>query len=1443
MKRKLKQFFLHNMVLFLAIVLCISNVCNPLFAYTTKQQNNGNLAAGKIVKASGVEKGKEHLSPDKIVDGIKSGNSRWSSEFEEMQWIYVDLGEKMALNKVNLFWENPAVKYKVQLSNSAYDYDWTTVYSADNNVDKENIVLFEAYEARYIRVLCEERTPVLGVKYGYSLYELEVYHEQYGNIALEKNVSSSGVEAGKPQFAADLVVDGNREGNSRWSSIHAEEQWITIDLGEKRVFDKISLYWEAAMAKKYKLFVSDDGENWSEIYEETNNIKNENIIELKSSINSRYIKLLCTERTVVNGGKWGYSLYEFEVYGMLQEGDQIPPVNHLPETLPEVDKSVYMDPNRPVEERVNALISQMTLQEKIAQMAMGEICSGVTEKDMIQYNLGTILNVGGGGAGAADGGNSVTGWKNRSQRYMAASRKTRLGVPALYGVDAVHGHSTVPDSVMFPQNIGLGSALIGDEEAVTPLLEKMGEVTAKEIRATGINYNFAPCLAIPHDSRWGRTYEGFSVNPEVVSKAGVAVVRGMQGKSDLSELKEEDRVGATIKHYIGEGATLNGGNRGNVNMDYDSAEFQKLLKEELFPPYVESINEGAVSVMVSFNSVGGLKMHAHGPLIDLLKGSGDNGHGLQKLNWDGVVITDWDGVSAIPVPSGTKDAYKERVKLSINAGCDIFMFPYSWKQFITSTNELVEEGSVSVDRIDDAVKRILRLKFRLGLFEENDKALDESAFASAEGIALNEELARKSLVLLKNDEINGSPIMQQLADMDKIFVAGRGGDNIGMQCGGWSLKHQGFDGNLTRGSSILSGLQRLKGVDSVKYSKTGEGITDEYDAVIVAIGESGYAEDAGQRVNLDLQEEDKEVLNKAKESGLPVVVVLLSGRPMEIGDYLEQMDGLVAAWLPGSDGGNAIADVLFDEKYDFVGKSSLPWAWSVKQFPLTYKDSYNNDKLLFEYGYGLTKDEKTPKINDRPEELDPAGNYLEISSDKDSPTRIIAVNYSDAKGVSQEVCTDSGQGFNLSGLQAGSFMEYQIDVKVPGIYKLNVRVASDYNERECMKLVDGRNEPHILKVPNTGGWQNWDNITEEIYLNKGQQTLHIDSLINGYNVYWYELSLVEEDISGIETNKQLLQMAVESARAVTEKDLNQVIPTVVRIFKQFLEKAEAVLADEYATQEEIDNATDNLILVMHYLDFTKANKNDLQILVDEALSITDNQLETLAPEIVQQFKKVLEKAQNLLIDEDALQYEVDKVLEELKEIMKDFDFTKIDKSHLEAFVNKVKDLEEDKYLVNTWTTFAKALHQAQIVLENDKVTQQDVDDAYTSLVQAFINLRLKPNKDLLNDLINQAETLDQTKYSLLSYSRVEKALLDAKTVYANSNATQVEVEKAQDILANALNELEVINNKKNKTESNINSIKTADSNAITLFGTMTVISLVCLCLFKKKINKKDSRML
>ncbi|MCA9994317.1 MAG: glycoside hydrolase family 3 C-terminal domain-containing protein [Anaerolineales bacterium] len=585
--------------------------------------------------------------------------------------------------------------------------------------------------------------------------------------------------------------------------------------------------------------------------------------------------------------------------------------------------------------QIDALLEQMTLGEKIGQMTQPEKNS-IPAEDVTTYAIGSVLSGGGGNPKP----NTVENWAAMVATFQEAALQSRLGIPLIYGVDAVHGHNNVHGAVIFPHNIGLGATRDAD------LVERIAQVTAKEVLATNVHWDFAPAVSVPQDIRWGRTYEGYSENSDLVTALGAACVRGLQ-QDDLSH---PQAVLASVKHFVGDG-----GARWGTTRQYEwlphmwqapderwsidqgtTAVNEHTLRTLHLAPYYAAIEAGALNIMVSYTSWGGFKMHGHHYLLtEVLK---------EEMGFEGFLVSDWMAISQL------SEDYYTCVVESINAGLDMVMVPFDYKLFIRTLTRAVENGDVAEERIDDAVRRILRAKFALNLFERpfpSTTFLPD--FGSAAHRAVAREAVQKSAVLLKNDG-NTLPISP---DTHRILVAGAGAEDIGMQCGGWSIEWQGGRGTITPGATVLDGIKALVGPETaVAYNPTATFAAGAKAEVgIVVVGEPPYTEGEGDRADLSLSADDVALLAKMRPLVDKLVVVMLSGRPLIITDQLDQWDALVAAWLPGSEG-DGIADLLFG-KAPFTGRLSYTWPRHMGQIPRSAITE--DEEPLFAFGFGLTK--------------------------------------------------------------------------------------------------------------------------------------------------------------------------------------------------------------------------------------------------------------------------------------------------------------------------------------------------------------------------------------------------------------------------------------------------------------------------------------------------------
>jgi beta-glucosidase len=502
--------------------------------------------------------------------------------------------------------------------------------------------------------------------------------------------------------------------------------------------------------------------------------------------------------------------------------------------------------------------------------------------------------------------------------YQRAALSTRLGIPILYGIDAVHGHANLHGATVFPHNVGLGATR--DPQ----LVREIARATAEELAATGVRWNFAPSVAVARDDRWGRTYESFGETPDLPASFATYVT-GLQGAA-LGAAPAS--VLATAKHWVADGGTT-GGEEGGDAVLADGE-----LRALHLPPFLAAMAAGVGSVMVAHSSVNGVPMHAHRRLVtEVLKG---------ELGFGGLVVSDWAGTADV------SDDYPFAVRSLVNAGVDMVMVPADHRTFIATLRAEVIAGRVPVSRIDDAVTRILTKKIQLGLFE---RPFADRSLAARVGSPAHRELARRavraSLVLLKNE----GGILPLPKSGARLFVAGKSADDVGNQAGGWTIHWQGASGDIIPGTTVLEAIRATVAPGTtVDHAPDASGLDASHDVAIVVVGERPYAEWLGDRTDgLGLDAEDLETLAAVRRSGVPAVVVLVSGRPLVITDHLPDWRAFVAAWLPGSEG-QGVADVLFG---DFAPTGRLPMSWprSAAQLPVNVGDASYDP--LFPYGFGL----------------------------------------------------------------------------------------------------------------------------------------------------------------------------------------------------------------------------------------------------------------------------------------------------------------------------------------------------------------------------------------------------------------------------------------------------------------------------------------------------------
>lgn len=591
-----------------------------------------------------------------------------------------------------------------------------------------------------------------------------------------------------------------------------------------------------------------------------------------------------------------------------------------------------------LEQRIQSLLSKMSVEEKVGQIVQGDIGS-ITSDEVRKYRLGSVLA----GGNSDPGGNyraTAAQWVALADEFHRASMDTSGGhnaIPVMFGIDAVHGHNNLVGATIFPHNIGLGAARNPE------LMREIAAATAAEIRATGLDWTFAPTLAVPRDDRWGRAYEGYSEDPELVASYAGPLVEGLQGKVGDASFLKSSHVIATAKHFLGDGGTHEGRDQGDTQVS------EEMLRDVHGAGYAPALMAGAQTVMASFSSWNGAKIHGHkGLLTEVLK---------QRMGFDGFVVGDWNAHGQLPGCSNTNCA------AAFNAGVDMLMTPDSWKGYYENALKQVKSGEIPMQRLDDAVTRILRVKMRAGMFEAGlPSTRSLSGQQDVLGAAPHREIARRavreSLVLLKNNK--------GLLPLDpgaNILVAGDGADDIGKQSGGWTLTWQGSGlkpVDFPNAQSIWSGLkEQVDAAGGTAVLSLDGTFSAKPDAAIVVFGEEPYAEFQGDIRTVAYKPNnsaDLELLKRLKAAGIPVVAVFLSGRPLWVNREINAADAFVAAWLPGSEGGG-VADVLLSDPegkvaHDFRGSLSFSWPRNAIDTPLNAgQDGYDPQ---FAYGYGLT---------------------------------------------------------------------------------------------------------------------------------------------------------------------------------------------------------------------------------------------------------------------------------------------------------------------------------------------------------------------------------------------------------------------------------------------------------------------------------------------------------
>lgn len=598
--------------------------------------------------------------------------------------------------------------------------------------------------------------------------------------------------------------------------------------------------------------------------------------------------------------------------------------------IPTLAAPIYTDSSQSVDARVEDLIVRMTIDEKIGQMTQVELGS-IRPGDITTFFIGSILS---GGDGNPEE-NNPQAWQEMVNGFQAEAMATRLKIPMIYGIDATHGNAHLFGATVFPQESGVAATYN------SALAEKIGQATAEEMLATGIPWTFSPIVAVPQDIRWGRTYESYSEDTQLTTEIGTAYINGLQKIPDGYEPSEGQTLFtlATPKHYIGDGGTIWGSSRtGSYLLDQGNVQVNEAtLRQMYLPPYKAAVEAGVMSVMASFSSWRGTKMHAQKYLLtNVLK---------DELGFKGFIVSDWAGIYQVD-----PDFYTA-VVLAINAGIDMNMVPSDYISFISVMKQAVEKGEITEERINDAVRRILRAKFALGLFEHPfpDPIFIKTVRSDAH-VAIARQAVQESLVLLKND----SAALPVSKNTPKILVAGQGADDIGMMCGGWTISWQGQTGSIQVGTTILNGIKTIVSSDTtVEYEKYGK-FANHADVGIVVVGEMPYAEGLGDKADLRLADSDIKMITNMRPLVDKLIVVIISGRPMIITDQFSMADAWVMAWLPGTEG-QGVSDMLFGD-HPFTGRLPYTWPRFNEQLPINENNTAGKigcDAPMFPFGYGL----------------------------------------------------------------------------------------------------------------------------------------------------------------------------------------------------------------------------------------------------------------------------------------------------------------------------------------------------------------------------------------------------------------------------------------------------------------------------------------------------------
>lgn len=751
-------------------------------------------------------------------------------------------------------------------------------------------------------------------------------------------------------------------------------------------------------------------------------------------------------------------------------------LNSFAATWPTTNSVIKKDPA--VEKRIQEFLKSMSLEEKVAQMIQAEI-KHVKPADLKQFPLGSILN--GGGSFPYNNKNAkISDWVKLADSYYEASIKSAKSIPIMWGTDAVHGHNNVIGATIFPHNIGLGAA------NNPSLIEEIGKATALEVLATGIDWIFAPTVAVVRNDRWGRTYEGYAEDPAIVKSYATKMIEGLQGKKGA--ILNENHLVATAKHFIGDGGTLDGADQGN------NTTTEKELIRIHAQGYVNALNAGAQTVMASFNSWNGTKIHGYKYLLtEVLK---------KKMNFDGFVIGDWNGHGQ--VPGCTNDSCPQ----AINAGVDMLMAPQDWKALHFNTVGQVKSGEISMARLNDAVARILRVKIRYGLFELGAPSTRKHAgYEKLVGAKKHRDVARQavreSLVLLKNKN-NILP----LSANSNVLVAGSGANNIGKQSGGWSITWQGTgnsNSDFPGASSIYKGVNKALnlGGGASTLNINGDFITKP-DVAIVVFGEEPYAEGQGDIPNLfygSRYSEDIKLLKKLKAQQIPVVSIFITGRPLWTNPELNASDAFVVAWLPGSEGAG-VADVLIKKangqnNFDFKGKLSFSWPSHANQASLNIGDK--TYRPLFPYGFGLTYSDTDNLGDDLAENPFPQGggpgSKSEVSIFAGRPMAPFKTFVADSANPQKEIAVGVGESANKKIIAIAVDKDVQEDAR-------QITFAGGENASYFFESKSSINLANYVKSKGALSFymRKDSSISDSIFLTMNQSKINMTKLINNLQI-------------------------------------------------------------------------------------------------------------------------------------------------------------------------------------------------------------------------------------------------------------------------------------------------------------------------------------------------------